>query len=173
MQQPGCQQKETQYLTAGRHKGHENSRSAHPPQIVQIQGQSGLEQNDDQGHLPQIGGDGKNGLIQQIQSIGAQQDAGCQHADDTGQPQLLADSRHGKTRQKDKSKGRQHNISSFGRKKADASATTIHHRSHQLLQAVQGKIPTGEPHSRLLTCFSIPDRLRPVNLWSKTVVFDK
>ena len=95
------QQHKSQNFAAGGHPGHKHGGTAHFFQVGQVQGKPRFQQDDNQRHLAQVGGDGQNGGVQQVQHIGPQNDACHQHADDPGQLQPLADGGHGKPYQED------------------------------------------------------------------------
>ena len=99
-QQHRSQQHIGRDFKAGGHKAHHHRRAAHLFQVRQIQRKARFEQDDDKGHLPQIGADGEDGIIQHIQRARPQHNAHRQHADDAGQVQLLAEGRRRETRQK-------------------------------------------------------------------------
>lgn len=78
------QQDKGQDLTAGGHTAEHGRRAAHCPQLGEVQGQARLQQNDDEGDLPQVGGHRQQVRVQSVQGAGTQQDARQQHADDPG-----------------------------------------------------------------------------------------
>ena len=104
-QQPGGQEHIAQNLKAGGDKGHHHRRPAHLFQVGQVEGQPRFEQDDDEGHLPQVRGDGQNGRVQPVQHVGAHHNAGDEHPDDAGQLELLDDGGHSQTHQKNQRQG--------------------------------------------------------------------
>ena len=94
------EQKKRQNLTACRHARHHDRRTSHPLEVGQIERQTGLDQDDDKRHLPQLGRDGQNGIVQPVQHIRAYQNARKQHADDARQTNPAAQCRRSQTEQK-------------------------------------------------------------------------
>ena len=75
-------------------------------EIGEVQREAGLQQDDDQRHLPQVAADCEQRRVEQIQQIGSEQDAGQQHSNDAGQPQTGAESGCGEPDEKDQCKGK-------------------------------------------------------------------
>ena len=104
----GRKEKERQYLTACRHAGEQHRAPPHAPEVGGVQRQSGLEQNDDERDLPQLGGDGEKGGVQQIQGIRSQQNAREQEAENARQAEPLAQGGRRETEKKNERERGEH-----------------------------------------------------------------
>ena len=95
VQEGGGQQEHACHLKAGGDEAHEDGGTAHPFEVVHLEGEAGPGEDDDEGQLPQVGGDAQDGAVQQIEDVGTQQDAGEQHSQEAGQPEPAEDPAQG------------------------------------------------------------------------------
>ena len=112
-------------------KGHQHSRTAHPLEIGEVEGKAGLEQDDDQSHLTQVGGDGEDRRIEQIECVRAEYNPHGQHPEDPGNVQDLTESGGGQSGQKNERERGEHGGSSFFGQQKRLTTSAAQHRSHQ------------------------------------------
>ena len=103
------------------HKGHQHGGTAHPLEIGEVEGKPGFEQDDDQGHLAQIGGDRKDRWIEQIERVRAEHNPDRQHPENPGNVQELTKGGGGQSGQENERERGEHGGSSlfWTAKKAD------------------------------------------------------
>ena len=101
-QQPGSQHHHAQNLKGGGQEAHEDGGPSRPAQILHIQTQARPGEDNDQGQLPQVGGNPQQGGGEHIEDAGPQQNARQQHTHQGGQPQPGGQSAQGQAQQQHK-----------------------------------------------------------------------
>lgn len=101
----GGKEKEGSELKGGREKGHENGRASYFFEVGEIDGEARFDEDDDKGHLPKVGGDGKERGGEEIKHVGPQKKSGNHHADDAREFQSVTEGGQSEAEKKYKSKG--------------------------------------------------------------------
>ena len=91
-------------LEACRQTRHEQCGTPHTPEVGEVERKTGLEQNDDERELAQLGGDGEQRRIEHIERARAEQDADKQQTDDARQVQRTEKRRQRKAAEKNERK---------------------------------------------------------------------